>query len=140
MHPKLCTIVGQVSTIFESTVVRIIAASGAGVSEPALLELNYRPGSPSVRFNNESAANPVSALVGVPLLVSPLELSDYGSPVLGCRLTFDSPSLPVWARLDPLTCAISGTPDGTLISTVFSSRFKTEWDLLKLLGLLMCLP
>lgn len=114
IHPGTCVISGTPTSTLSVTSYTVTAHNAAGSSTGATVTLSVNAAVPTISFASSTGNN---IILGNPLNVVPSTLSANGASITNCSST---PALPVWATLNPTTCAISGTPTTILASTTYS--------------------
>jgi formylglycine-generating enzyme required for sulfatase activity len=114
LNTSTCVISGTPTGVLSSTVYSITATSSAGNSSAASVTLSVSASIPTLSY---ASATGTSGNVGIAMSVSPTTLNNNGAPITNCTA---SPALSVGLTLNTSTCAISGTPSGTLASTTYS--------------------
>ncbi len=114
INPTTCAISGTPTTVLPATTFTIVPTNSAGQSTEASVTLTVAPTVPSLSF---AGATGTSGVYGTLMTVTPTTLTNNGAAITNCTV---SPALPAWATINPTTCVISGTPTGSLDSTIYS--------------------
>lgn len=114
LHPGTCVISGTPTSALSITNYVVTANNAAGSSTGATVTLSANAAPPTISYATSTGK---TVVLGNALSVVPSTLIANGSAITSCSST---PSLPVWATLNPATCRISGTPTTILSATTYS--------------------
>ena len=117
LNTSTCVITGTPTGTQSSTSYTINATNSAGTSTDATVSLSVSAGVPILSF---AGASGTSGTVGTAMSVTPTTLNNQGGAITGCAIKSATTALPAWATLNTSTCAITGTPTGTLASTAYT--------------------
>lgn len=113
INPTSCVISGNPETSINNVTYTVVATNAVGDSLGATVTLNVTPAVPTLSFAGAQG----NGDIGLPMTVSPVIIKENGAAITSCTST---PSLPLWATIDPNTCVISGTPDAAMAATNFT--------------------
>lgn len=114
LNQSNCTISGTPTSPQDPTTYIIKAINGVGTSAGASVTISVSGSTPTISYVGSLGTNGV---INVPMTVTPSSLNDNGFPISNCT---SSPSLPVWATLNTVTCEITGTPDAVMMASIFT--------------------
>lgn len=114
LNPLTCVISGVPSAMTSGPTLFVITATNTAGSSTANVTLTINPNTPTLSYAS-SAGKTIFADEN--LNVSPSVFSTRGASLTNCSV---SPALPSWASINNSTCAISGTPTGTLAATTYT--------------------
>ncbi len=114
INPTTCVISGTPTGALTSTTYSVTGTNSVGTSTAASVTLSVSISAPSLSY---TAASGTLGRVGAPMSVTPTTRNNNGAPITNCVAT---PALTVGLSINPTTCVISGTPTGTLTSTIYS--------------------
>ncbi|MCM2350546.1 MAG: putative Ig domain-containing protein [Bacteriovoracaceae bacterium] len=114
IHPGTCVISGTPTSTLSVTSYTVTAHNAAGSSTGASVTLSVNAAVPTISYASSTGK---TITLGNSLNVVPSTLNANGASITNCSST---PALPIWATLNPTTCAISGTPTTILASVTYS--------------------
>jgi hypothetical protein len=120
LDPSTCVIGGTPSGSSRASEYQVRARNSAGDSTPARVTLTVSAGRPGLSY---AGAAGTTGVVNSAWSVSPTYFQDFGSAITDCTV---SPALPTGLMLDPLTCAISGTPTAVTASTSYAIQAQNS--------------
>ena len=116
INTSTCVISGTALSASSATY-SIVATTSMGASAPALVTLNLNANAP---FLSYLGASGTIGTAGVAMNVLPTSLINNGDAIIACGVRVPTLPLPAWASVNPLTCAISGTPTTSMATTTFT--------------------
>lgn len=114
INSTTCVISGTPNAVLASTTYSVIATNSTGNSTAATVTLRANAAVPTLSYVGSTGTtinyNAVANIV-------PTTLNNNGAAINNCTST---PALPIWATLNPTTCAISGTANAVLPATTYT--------------------